>query len=290
MTPQEFASRRRFAETRFGRIAHVDRGTGPAALFLHGLPLSGHEWRDVIEDLAPIRRCLAPDTMGLGATEVTAGQSVSFTEQAKMLAAFLDALDVDRVDLVGNDTGAGIAQLFATAFPERVRTLTLTNCEVHDLWPNALLEGFYAGVASGAVVEGMKAMLGDAGLAQRELGALVYENPEGAFTEETIALSLAPIVASPERIRLFQELCDWRTSRAAIVAAAPALRASKIPAQILWGDGDVVFDAKPSLDWLGANLGGLRKTTIVPRGKLFFPEERSRLVSGLLAEHWSSVR
>jgi pimeloyl-ACP methyl ester carboxylesterase len=139
-------------------------------------------------------------------------------------------------------------------------------------------------------VEGLKAMLGDVALARRELGALVYEDPEHAFTAETVEISLAPIVASPERIRLFQELCDWRTNRAAIVSAAPALRASTIPAQVLWGHGDVVFDAEPSLEWLGRNLGGLRKTTIVPRGKLFFPEEHPRLVAVMLAEFWASLR
>jgi hypothetical protein len=137
-------------------------------------------------------------------------------------------------------------------------------------------------------VEGLKAMLGDVALARRELGALVYEDPEHAFTAETVEISLAPIVASPERIRLFQELCDWRTNRAAIVSAAPALRASTIPAQVLWGHG--VFDAEPSLEWLGRNLGGLRKTTIVPRGKLFFPEEHPRLVAVMLAEFWASLR
>ncbi len=40
-----FHAMRRFAETRFGRIAYVERGTGDAALFLHGFPLNGFQWR-----------------------------------------------------------------------------------------------------------------------------------------------------------------------------------------------------------------------------------------------------
>src|SRR6185436_18315753 len=99
-----------------------------AALFLHGLPLCGYQWRDVIEDLAPVRRGLAPDALGLGYTEVAAAEDVSFAAQARMIAAFLDAAKIDRVDVVGNDTGAGISQIFAAAYPARVRTLTLTNC------------------------------------------------------------------------------------------------------------------------------------------------------------------
>ena len=288
MQPSEFHSSRKYADTRFGRIAYVERGSGPVALFLHGLPLNGYEWRDVIAEVARERRCLAPDMMGLGYTEVAAGQGVSFPEQAKMIAAFLDAVGADQVDLVGNDTGAGVSQLVTAHFPERVRSLTLTNCEVSDLWPNQLLAGFYEGVRAGAIVEGMKQMLHDLKLAREQLAALVYENPE-TFTKETVEVYLRPVVASPERCALFQQLADWRPSRDAIVAAAPKLAASKVPAQIVWGDADVVFDTKPSLEWLGANLGGLRKTTIVPGGKLFFPEEHPNRLAELLAAFWRSL-
>ena len=285
MTPAEFHSSRKFADTRFGRIAYVERGSGPVALFLHGLPLNGYEWRDVIADPALGRRAIAPDMMGLGYTEVARGQRVSFAEQASMIAAFLDALGIDRIDLVGNDTGAGVSQIFTANHPARLRSLTLTNCEVYDLWPNALLAGFYEGVRAGTVPQGMKAMLTDLKLAREQLAALVYENVE-MFTKETVELYLSPIVASEERIALFQQLADWQTSRAELMAVAPKLAASKVPAQIIWGDADVVFETKPSLDWLAKNLGGLRKTTIVPGGKLFFPEEHPRRVSALLAELW----
>jgi len=39
------------------------------------------------------------------------------------------------VDLVANDSGGGVAQIFAARFPQRLRTLTLTNCGTHDNWP-----------------------------------------------------------------------------------------------------------------------------------------------------------
>ena len=44
-TAAEFHAARRFVETPFGRIAYVERGRGPVALFLHGLPLNGFQWR-----------------------------------------------------------------------------------------------------------------------------------------------------------------------------------------------------------------------------------------------------
>src|SRR5690348_8558999 len=50
-----FARARRFATTPFGDIAYVAEGTGPAALFLHGYPLNGFQWRGAIERLRDVR-------------------------------------------------------------------------------------------------------------------------------------------------------------------------------------------------------------------------------------------
>jgi hypothetical protein len=98
MNPSEFHANRKFADTSCGRIAYIEQGSGPVALFLHGLPLCGYQWRGVIEDLAPVRRCIALDEMGLGYTQVAAGQEVSFAAQARMIAAFLDAAHIEHVD------------------------------------------------------------------------------------------------------------------------------------------------------------------------------------------------
>ncbi|MGH9160816.1 MAG: alpha/beta fold hydrolase, partial [Vicinamibacteraceae bacterium] len=94
-----FATARRFVETRFGRIAYVERGSGSAALFLHGFPLNAFQWRGAIVGLSPVRRCIAPDFMGLGFTEVAKGQSLAPAEQAEMIVALLDTLSVPSVDL-----------------------------------------------------------------------------------------------------------------------------------------------------------------------------------------------
>src|SRR5438477_6240334 len=135
MDAKTFHARRRFAETPSGRIAYVEQGRGPAAVFLHGVPLNGFHWRHVIDAVGDLRRCIALDLMGLGYTEIRPDQEVSFGAQARMLAEFCDALDLGPIDLVGTDSGGGIAQIFAARHPERLRTLTLTNCDTHDNWP-----------------------------------------------------------------------------------------------------------------------------------------------------------
>jgi pimeloyl-ACP methyl ester carboxylesterase len=104
---------RRSVQTASGRISYTEQGTGPAVLFVHGVLLNGHLWRHQLADLSDIRRCIAVDLPAHGDTEIAPDQDVSVTANAKMLRGFLDALNINQVDLVGNDSGGGIAQIFA---------------------------------------------------------------------------------------------------------------------------------------------------------------------------------
>src|SRR5881227_1347889 len=70
MDAAAFEAERRYVETRFGKIAYVERGSGKAAMFLHGFPLNSFQWRGAIERLSSYRRCIAPDFLALGYTEV----------------------------------------------------------------------------------------------------------------------------------------------------------------------------------------------------------------------------
>ena len=73
-----------------------------------------------------------------------------------MLTEFLDALEIDQVDLVGNDSGGGIAQIFAALYPERVRSLTLTNCDTHDNWPPEAFKPFLEMAAAGGLRDALE--------------------------------------------------------------------------------------------------------------------------------------
>ena len=128
------------ATTPFGEVSYLEAGEGPAALFVHGVLLNVWLWEGTIAELTSERRCIAVDLMGHGETQVATDQDLSFAAQADMLAAFVDALGLDEVDLVANDSGGAIAQIFAARHPERVRTMTLTNCDTHDnVFPPAVV-------------------------------------------------------------------------------------------------------------------------------------------------------
>jgi pimeloyl-ACP methyl ester carboxylesterase len=133
-----------------GSINDVEQGSGPVALFVHGALLNGYLWRHQLEELKASRRCTAVDLLAHGDTETSATQDVSVTANAHMLAEFLDALKIEQVDLVGNDSGGGVCQIFAALYPRRIRSLVLTNCDAHDNWPPEAFKPFVAMVAAGA--------------------------------------------------------------------------------------------------------------------------------------------
>src|SRR5258705_12750318 len=139
----------RSVQTASGRISYTEQGTGPVALFVHGVLLNGHLWRHQLAELSDIRRCIAVDLLAHGDTEIAPDQDVSVTANANMLKEFLDALNIDQVDLVGNDSGGGIAQIFAARHPDKVRTLTLTNCDTPANWPPEAFKPFVEMVAAG---------------------------------------------------------------------------------------------------------------------------------------------
>jgi len=181
-------------ETPSGRISYASAGSGPVALFVHGVVLNKHLWRRQLAALSEIRRCIAVDLLAHGDTEIAPDQDVSVTTNAHMLKEVLDALQIDQVDLVGNDSGGGIAQIFAALNPERVRTLTLTNCDTHDNWPPEAFKPFVEMVKAGGLRDTLNAMLTDKAIF-RSPGALGpgYERPE-IVTDEDIESYLRPLV------------------------------------------------------------------------------------------------
>src|ERR1700682_1719232 len=166
-------------ETPSGRISYASAGSGPVALYVHGVVLNKHLWRHQLAGLSELRRCIAVDLLAHGDTEIAPDQDVSVTANAQMLKEVLDALQIEQVDLVGNDSGGGIAQIVAALNPERVRTLTLTNCDTHDNWPPEAFHPFVDIVKAGCLRDTLDAMVADKTIF-RSPGALgpAYEQPE----------------------------------------------------------------------------------------------------------------
>jgi len=73
-------------------MAYVDTGAGGPIVFLHGNPTSSYLWRNVIPHVAGLRRCLAPDLVGMGASGKAPSGTYLFAYHARYLDVWLEAL------------------------------------------------------------------------------------------------------------------------------------------------------------------------------------------------------
>jgi pimeloyl-ACP methyl ester carboxylesterase len=254
MTPSDFEAQRKFIDTPSGRIAYVEQGRGPVALFVHGVLVNGYLWRHQLAELSGMRRCIAVDLLAHGATEISPGQDVSSTANAQMLAQFLDAMDIEKVDLVGNDSGGGMALIFAARHPQRVRSLALTDCDTHDNWPPEAFKPFLA---------------------------------LSAVSDDTIEAYLRPHLASAQRTRDLERFLA-AFDCAHTVAVEAKLKTLTAPTLIVWGTDDVYFDVKWS-HRLAETIPGTRRRVEFDGARLFFPEERAEAFNAELRGHWAQA-
>jgi pimeloyl-ACP methyl ester carboxylesterase len=285
MATDQATAMQRHVVTPSGRIGYVESGRGPVALFVHGVLLNGHLWRHQLAQLSDVRRCIAVDLLAHGATEIAPDQDVSVTANAQMLLEVLDALDIEQVDLAGNDSGGGISQIFAALHPSRVRSLTLTNCDVHDNWPPEAFKPFLAMAAAGGLRGALDAMLGDKSV-YRSAGALgpAYEHPE-AVSDETIEAYLRPLVSSAQRTTDLQRFLAGFDCRHTVAVEA-GLKKLQAPTLIVWGTDDVYFSVKWAR-WLARTIPGTRRCVELKGARIFFPEERAAEFNRELRDHWA---
>jgi pimeloyl-ACP methyl ester carboxylesterase len=108
-------------------LAVLDEGSGPAVLLLHGFPDSSRVWRNQVPVLVEAgKRVIAPDLRGFGESDrPEAVEEYSVGRSIADVLAVLDALGVERADVVGHDWGAGVAWALAAFVPERVERLVV---------------------------------------------------------------------------------------------------------------------------------------------------------------------
>jgi pimeloyl-ACP methyl ester carboxylesterase len=288
-----FQASRRYVEVSSGRIAFVEQGNGPVALFVHGVPLNGYHWRHVVARVRHRRRCIAIDLMGLGYSEIGPTQDVSFTAQANMIAEVLDALGIDKVDLVGNDSGGAIAQIFAAHHPKRLNSLVLTNCDVHDGWPPPQVLPAIEHARKGTLAPIFRPLLDEPGAVRERFARgqsaplfRAYADPS-VLTDEVIRLYLQPLLSSPERIAAFERY--WLGfDNAQTVSIHAALRRLEAPTLIVWALKDIFFDVKWAY-WLKDTIPGARAVVEVEDGALFFPEDRPDSLAAPMLRFWEDV-
>jgi haloalkane dehalogenase len=178
-------------------MAYVDRGRGAPVVFLHGNPTSSYLWRNVIPEVEPVARCLAPDLIGMGASGPAPAGAYRFVDHARYLDAWFEALALREVTLVVHDWGSALGFHWAFRHSERVRGLVYMEAIVQPLtwedWPESARKVFQ-GMRSPA---GEEMVLGKNVFVERILPASIMR----PLSEAEMAAYRQPWLAAGERRR-----------------------------------------------------------------------------------------
>jgi pimeloyl-ACP methyl ester carboxylesterase len=271
--------------TRSGPVSYVDTGgPGRPVLFVHGVGTSSHLWRNVIGELDGQRRCVAVDLPLHGRSPAAADQDFSLPGLARFIAGCCDALELTDIDLVANDTGGAVAQVFAAGHAERLHTLTLTNCEAHDnLPPKALLPSVL--LARMGLLARLAPRLVRRPQGRKRFYRSGYQDPAN-LPDDVARAWLDPLFGTAESARQFQRLLtSLRASD--LLAAEPGLARLRVPTLIVWGTGDIFFHRKWAY-WLRDTIAGATEVVEIDGARLLFPDERAAEFTGLLRRHWAA--
>lgn len=260
----------RTVELSAGTIAYGDTGgDGPPVVMLHGLMMDGSLWDAPAAELSSAYRCLTP-TLPLGAhrAAMRPDADLSLPGVARLVAEFLERLDLSDVTLVGNDTGGAVVQaVVAEGLADRVGRIVLASCEAFDNIP--------PGLTGRTLALAGRLSPGAFGLFMQQMRLRPVRRLPIAFGrltrvgDEATAHWMRPVLTRPEirrdTVRMLRAVLG---DRQALVHAAEKLPSFDRPALVVWADRDRVMPPEH----------GRRLAELLPRGRLVeIPYDRTLL-------------
>jgi pimeloyl-ACP methyl ester carboxylesterase len=222
-----------------GTIHYSESGEGQPVVFVHGLLVDGRLWRKVTPLLDERFRCIVPDLpLGSHRSPMSPDADLSPPGLARILDEFLEALGLEDITLVANDTGGAISQITAANHPDRIGRLLLTNC---DAFENFLPPAFRPLQWSARVPGGLTALLQGMRFApMRRLpiayGWLIKRDFAGAPTREWVEPYLSNRAIRRDTVKVLCEISPRYT-----LEAAERLRSFDRPAMLAWAVEDRFF-------------------------------------------------
>ncbi|MCF3648136.1 alpha/beta fold hydrolase [Synoicihabitans lomoniglobus] len=118
----------RFTTPSGAGMSYVDEGEGTeAVLMLHGNPTWSFYYRDLVKAIAPKKRCIVPDHIGMGLSEKPENYAYTLATRIDDIAALVESLGLTKVDLVVHDWGGAIGFGFAQRRPDLIGRITILN-------------------------------------------------------------------------------------------------------------------------------------------------------------------
>jgi haloalkane dehalogenase len=269
------------------RMAYVEAGKGVPVLFLHGNPTSSFIWRNVIPEVAPVARCIAPDLIGFGRSDKP-DLEYGFADHVRYLDAFIDALGLERFVLVAQDWGTALAFHFAARRPAAVLGLAF----MEFIRPFASWDEFHQRDAARALFKALR-MPGEGESLVFEQNVFVERVLPGSIlrqlSEEEMQAYRAPFLDPASRrpvLRFPRELPiegEPKEVHELLEAAHATLRASSYP--------KLLFAAEPgalvSPAFAEEFVAGLENCRLVKLGAgAHYLQEDHAQVIGLAVAHW----
>ena len=261
-----------------GTVRYREAGEGKPIVFVHGYLVDGRLWDGVVDRLADRFRCLAPD-WPLGAQQVAMKPDADLSPYgiAALIAGFLEALDLDDVTIVGNDSGGAMSQVLVTRHPERIGRLVLTNCDTHENFP----PGVFKAMPPVASLPGGMSLLA----APFRIGSLARAAfkpfARSAIPPQLIASWVEPGMSDSGVRRDVKKFTSGMNKRYTL-EAAERLRGSELPILLAWAPGDRFFPISYA-ERLASEVGSARIVHI-PDSKTFVPLDQPQRLADEIAQ------
>jgi pimeloyl-ACP methyl ester carboxylesterase len=260
-----------------GRIRYREAGSGKPIVFVHGYLVDGRLWDGVVDRLQDRYRCLAPD-WPIGSQQIAMNPDADLSPYgiAATIASFLEALDLEDVTIVGNDSGGAMSQVLVTRHPERIGRLVLTNCDTHSNFP----PGPFKALVPIAKLPGGMAVIG----APFRIGAVAraaFKPFAKEIPPELIASWMQPGLHDPGVKHDLKKVTMGMRKRYTL-EAAEKLRGSDLPLLLTWAPGDRVFPLKYA-ERLAGEVPNARIVQI-PDSRTFVPLDQPQRLADAIAE------
>lgn len=271
------SDQRREIQLPAGTIRYREAGEGKPVVFVHGYLVDGRLWDGVVDNLSDRCRCIAPD-WPIGAQQVAMKPDADLSPYgiAAIVNSFLEALDLDDVTLVGNDSGGAMSQVTVTRHPERIGRLVLTNCDTHENFPPGIFKYLIALTKLPGAASAMAAPL--------RIGA-VARGAYRPFTRdplppELIASWVEPSLKDRDVKRDLKKV-SVDMHRRYTLEAAEKLRGSELPLLLTWAPGDKLFPLKYA-QRLASEVPNARIVEI-PDARTFVPVDQPQRLADEIA-------
>jgi pimeloyl-ACP methyl ester carboxylesterase len=268
-----------------GAIGYRDCGEGSPIVFVHGVGVNGDLWRQVVPRLASSQRCITPDLpWGSHWIPLDPDADLSLPGMARIAADFLEALDLDSVTIVANDTGGAVAQALVGRHPERIARLVLTSCDAFEKFPPTP-QKYLEVMARSRLLTWIVAYTAQFKRIQRLPTAYGFVTSR-AMPADIMRSFTGPVRLNPEVRRDFRRMLRAVDTKYTFEAAARLTNFDK-PALVLWAENDKIFPREH-----GRRLAKLlpqARFDLIASSRTFIPEDQpNRLVTAIedfLAAH-----